>query len=79
MIESSPLGADGLEAGAGGGEGQTVQITVAGGETEIIPDVVEEAGAEAGVKPKRKKKYKKKPPKPKKPKPGQVSCIDQMR
>jgi hypothetical protein len=74
MIESSPLGADGLDAsGSAGSEGQTVQITVAGGETEIIPDVVEEAGGEPGVKPKRKKKYKKKPPKPKKPKPGQVS------
>ncbi|CAG5087175.1 Similar to Gastrula zinc finger protein XlCGF46.1 (Fragment) (Xenopus laevis) [Cotesia congregata] len=72
-IESSPLGADGLEAGSAGAGDQTVQITVASGETEIIPDVPEEQ--ESGTKPKRKKKYKKKPPKPKKPKPGQVSIV----
>ncbi|XP_071638938.1 uncharacterized protein [Temnothorax longispinosus] len=73
-IESSPLGADGLDASGSTASGeQAVQITVAGGETAIIPDVVEEQ--EAGAKPKRKKKYKKKPPKPKKPKPGQVSIV----
>lgn len=73
-IESSPLGADGLDATGGATSGeQAVQITVAGGETEIIPDVVDDP--ESGAKPKRKKKYKKKPPKPKKPKPGQVSIV----
>lgn len=73
-IESSPLGADGMDASGSviAGE-QAVQITVAGGETEIIPDVAE--GEDANAKPKRKKKYKKKPPKPKKPKPGQVSIV----
>ncbi|KAI4480911.1 hypothetical protein M0804_010008 [Polistes exclamans] len=72
-IESSPLGADGLDASGSMPSGeQAVQITVAGGET-ILPDVVEEQ--EPGAKPKRKKKYKKKPPKPKKPKPGQVSIV----
>ena len=75
MIESSPLGADGTEGNGCGLEGQTVQITVAGGDTEITPDVAEEANAEPGAKPKRKKKYKKKPPKPKKPKPGQVNRL----
>lgn len=73
-IESSPLGADGLDASGSTASGeQAVQITVASGETAIIPDVVEEQ--EPGTKPKRKKKYKKKPPKPKKPKPGQVSIV----
>ncbi|KAG5324057.1 ZG46 protein, partial [Pseudoatta argentina] len=73
-IESSPLGPDGLDASGSAASGeQAVQITVAGGETAIIPDVVEEQ--EPGAKPKRKKKYKKKPPKPKKPKPGQVSIV----
>ena len=73
-IESSPLGADGLDASGSTASGeQAVQITVAGGETEIIPDVVDDQ--EPGAKPKRKKKYKKKPPKPKKPKPGQVSIV----
>lgn len=74
MIESSPLGADGMDASGSTASGEhTVQITVAGGDTEIIPDVGEDH--EPGVKPKRKKKYKKKPPKPKKPKPGQVSIV----
>lgn len=74
-IESSPLGADGLDASGGTASGeQAVQITVAGTEAAIIPDVVEEQ-QETGTKPKRKKKYKKKPPKPKKPKPGQVSIV----
>ncbi|XP_063977389.1 transcription factor Sp4-like [Diachasmimorpha longicaudata] len=73
-IESSPLGADGIDASGSTASGdQTVQITVGGGETEIIPDVAEDQ--ESGTKPKRKKKYKKKPPKPKKPKPGQVSIV----
>lgn len=72
LNETSPLGEI---DGTGDGTGQTVQITVAGGESEIIPDVVEETAVETGVKPKRKKKYKKKPPKPKKPKPGQVSIV----
>ena len=76
-IESSPLGADGMDGSGSAASGeQTVQITVAGGETEIIPDVPEEA--EPGVKPKRKKKYKKKPPKPRKPKPGQVSIVSAL-
>lgn len=69
-IESSPLGADGLDGSGTGAEHATVQIAIAGGESEIIPDVAGEQ--EVGQKPKRKKKYKKKPPKPKKPKPGQV-------
>lgn len=71
-IESSPLGADGLEVPVSTASGeQSIHITVAGNETEITPDVVE--AAEPGTKPKKKKKYKKKPPKPKKPKPGQVT------
>lgn len=76
IVETSPMGADGMEGTqSSGADGQTVQITVAGGETEIIPDVAEEVTGEPGAKPKRKKKYKKKPPKPKKPKPGQVSSL----
>ncbi|XP_033224217.1 zinc finger protein 337-like isoform X2 [Belonocnema kinseyi] len=73
-VEASSHDADGMDASGSTVSGeQSVQITVAGGETEIIPDVVDDQ--EPGVKPKRKKKYKKKPPKPKKPKPGQVSIV----